>query len=220
MSREHNRRVAYGLGIPVAAAVFIAAMLWGMSRILLAVDPDVAPLVAIGFAANILVASALAATLRGRRAFVMITAVIVATIVGGGIAGAVVGEWPVHSLVAEGDHPPGPPTEGPPTEPPPTGQPTPSPPGGEADLVAENTAFNTDRLALPADEETTLVFENRDPLTHNVAIYTEQGGDALFQGELVTASTAEYEVPPLEPGSFFFQCDVHPDVMTGTVEVG
>jgi plastocyanin len=220
MSREHNRRVVYGLGIPVAAAVFIAAMLWGMSRILLAVDPDVAPLVAIGFAANIVVASALAATLRGRRAFVMITAVIVATIVGGGIAGAVVGEWPVHSLVAEGDHPPGPPTEAPPTGPAPTGQPTPPPPGGEADIVAENTAFNTDRLALPADEETTLVFENRDPLTHNVAIYTEQGGDALFQGELITASTAEYEVPPLEPGSFFFQCDVHPDVMTGTVEVG
>src|SRR5918992_459300 len=128
MSREHNRRVVYGLGIPVAAAVFIAAMLWGMSRILLAVDPDIAPLVAVGFAANILVASALAATLRGRRAFVMITAVIVATIVGGGIAGAVVGEWPVLSLVAEGDHPPGPPPQGPPTQPPPTGPPPPTPP--------------------------------------------------------------------------------------------
>ena len=218
MSREHNRRVAYGLGIPVVAAAFIAAMLWAMSRILLAVDPDIAPLVAVGFAANILVASALAATLRGRRAFVMITAVIVATIVGGGIAGAVVGEWPVHSLVGEEPHPPGAPTEGPPT--PPTGKPTEPPPGGEADIVAQNTAFDTDQITLPADKESTLVFENRDPLTHNVAIYTEQGGDELFQGELVTASTVEYRVPPLEAGSYFFQCDIHPDVMTGTVEVG
>jgi plastocyanin len=220
MSREHNRRVAYGLGIPVVAAVFIAAMLWGMSRILLAVDPDIAPLVAIGFAANILVASALAATLRGRRAFVMITAVIVATIVGGGIAGAVVGEWPVHPLVAEGQHPPGQPTEPPPTGPPPTGQPTEPPPGGEADIVAQNTAFDTDRIELPADKGTTLVFENRDSLTHNVAIYTEQGGDALFQGEIITATTVEYQVPPLEAGSYFFQCDIHPTEMTGTVEVG
>jgi plastocyanin len=224
MSREHNRRVLYGLGIPIAAALFIAAMLWAMSRVLLAIDPAVAPWVALGFAANILVASALAATLRGRRAFVMITAVIVATIVAGGIAGAAVGEWPVHNL-AEGEHqsatpPPGgptPATTGEPTEPPPTGTPA---PGGEAHIVAEGTAFDTDRLSLPAEKEATLVFENRDPVPHNVAIYTDQDGEALFQGELVTATTAEYTVPPLEPGSYFFQCDVHPDVMTGTVEAG
>jgi plastocyanin len=194
-----------------------------MSRVLLAVDPAVAPWVALGFAANILVASALAAVLRGRRAFVMISTVIVATIVAGGIAGAAVGEWPVHNLV-EGEHqgetpPPGGPTPAPTGEPtdPPTG---PQPPGGEADIVAEGTAFDTDQLSLPAEKEATLVFENLDPFPHNVAIYTDQGGEALFQGELVTAGTAEYRVPPLDPGSYFFQCDVHPDFMTGTVEAG
>jgi hypothetical protein len=39
---------------------------------------------------------------------------------------------------------------------------------------------------------------------------------ALFQGELITGpDTIEYEVPALDPGEFYFQCDVHP-TMNGT----
>lgn len=229
MSREPGRRILCGIGIPVAAALFIAAMLWAMSRVLLAVDPAVAPWVALLFAANILVASALAVILRGRRAFVMITAVILATFVAGGVAGAVIGERPVHSLVAE-EHPPGgegtetpPPTESPTGEPtePPTGESTGPPPDGETvEITAQGTAFDTSEIALPADTHSTIVFDNQDSLPHNVAIYTAEGGDQLFAGEIVTATTAEYPVPPLEAGSYYFQCDVHPTEMNGTVAVG
>lgn len=224
MSREPGRRILYGIGIPVAAAVFIAAMLWAMSRVLLAVDPAVAPWVALLFAANILVASALAVILRGRRAFVMITAVILATFVAGGIAGAVAGEYPVERHVAEGPPSDGtetpPPTESPTGEPtePPTGEPT-GPPGETVEITAQGTAFDTSELSLPADEPSTIVFDNQDPLSHNVSIYTAEGGEQLFGGELITATTAEYPVPPLEAGSYYFQCDVHPE-MNGTVAVG
>ncbi len=229
MTREPGRRILYGIGLPVAAALFMAAMLWAMSRVLLAVDPLVAPLVALLFAANILVASALAVILRGRRAFVMITAVILATFVAGGIAGAVIGERPVPSHVAEGHTPGGedaetPPPTGEPTEPPPgtpTGEPTGPPPQGEAvEITAQGTAFDTSELALPADEPSTIVFHNNDSLPHNVAIYTAEGGDQLFAGDIITATTAEYPVPPLEAGSYYFQCDVHPTEMNGTVTVG
>jgi plastocyanin len=227
VSREPGRRILYGIGIPVAAAVFIAAMLWAMSRVLLAVDPAVAPWVALLFAANILVASALAVILRGRRAFVMITAVILATFVAGGIAGAVAGEYPVKRHVAEGPPPDGtetpPPTESPTGEPtePPTGEPMGPPPEGETvEITAQGTAFDTSELMLPADEPSTIVFDNQDPLPHNVAIYTAEGGEQLFAGEIITATTAEYPVPPLEPGSYYFQCDVHPTEMNGTVPVG
>jgi plastocyanin len=229
MSREPGRRILYGIGIPVAAALFIAAMLWAMSRILLAVDPVVAPLVALLFAGNILVASALAVILRGRRAFVMITAVILVTFAAGGIAGAVVGERPVHSLVSEGHTPGGegtetPPPTGEPTESPtgtPTGEPTGSPPEGETvEITAQGTAFDTSELTLPADKPSTIVFDNQDSLPHNVAIYTEQGGEPLFAGDIITGTTADYPVPPLQPGSYYFQCDVHPTEMNGTVTVG
>jgi plastocyanin len=227
MSREPGRRILYGIGIPVAAALFIAAMLWAMSRVLLAVDPVVAPLVALLFAANILVASALAVILRGRRAFVMITAVILVTFAAGGIAGAVIGERPVPSHVAEGHTREGtetPPPTGEPTEPPPgtpTGEPTGPPPEGEAvEITAQATAFDTSELLLPADKPSTIVFDNQDPLPHNVAIYTAEGGEQLFAGEIITATTAEYPVPPLQPGSYYFQCDVHPTEMNGTVTVG
>jgi plastocyanin len=229
MSREPGRRILYGIGIPVAAALFIAAMLWAMSRVLLAVDPAVAPLVALLFAANILVASALAVILRGRRAFVMITAVILGTFAAGGIGGAVAGEWPVPSHVAGGHTPggeetePPPPTESPTGEPtePPTGEPTGPPPEGETvEITAQATAFDTSELSLPADKPSTIVFDNQDPLPHNVAIYTAEGGEQLFAGQIITATTAEYPVPPLQPGSYYFQCDVHPTEMNGTVAVG
>ena len=226
MSREPGRRILYGLGIPVAAAVFIAAMLWAMSRVLLAVPETIAPWVALLFAANILVASALAVILRGRRAFVMITAVVLGTIAAGGVAGAVIGERPVHSLVAE-EHTPGgegtetPPPETPPETPPPTtGPPTEPPPqGATVEVTAQGTAFDTSEIALPADSPSTIVFDNQDSVPHNVAIYTEQGGEPLFAGDIITATTADYPVPPLEAGSYYFQCDVHPTDMNGTVTV-
>jgi plastocyanin len=207
----------YGLGIPLMAAVFIAAMLWAMSRVLLAVDPSVAPWVALLFAANILVASTLASILRGRRAFVMIIAVIVVTIVAGGIAGAVVGEQPVEHVAAPGGHEGPPPPEGqPPGEP----GPGPTVPGGIT-LVAQNTAFDTQELTLRAGKKTPILFDNRDPFPHNLGIYSEPGGEALFDGTAVAAaSTTTYDVPPLDEGSYYFQCDFHPTEMNGTVKVG
>jgi plastocyanin len=222
--RESGRRVLHGIGIPAAAALFIAALLWAMSRILLAVPPTMAPWVALLFAANILVASALAVVLRGRRAFVLIIAVLLAMFAVGGIAGAVAGEYPVPSHVAEGKTPHQPETGAPPpTESPtgtPTEPPTEGPTGGGAtvEVVAQGTAFDTSEISLKPGPST-IAFENLDPLPHNIAIYTEQGGEALFQGELVTAGTIDYQVPPLEPGSYYFQCDVHPTEMNGSVTV-
>lgn len=229
MSREVRNRVTYGVMIPLLAAVFIAAVLFSLSRILLAVDPDVAPWIGLGFAMNILVGSALAAILPGRRAFAFLAGVIVLTIVAGGVAGAMVGEWPVHSLVEEAggeEGPGGGATPGEEETTPAEEETTPAEeettPAEEADVtvVAENIAFDTGTLSLPFGEPSTIAFESLDPVPHNVAIYTEQGGESLFAGDLITQDTVTYEVPPLDAGSYFFQCDVHPTEMTGTVEVG
>lgn len=97
------------------------------------------------------------------------------------------------------------------------------PPGGTAaaSVVAEGTAFQPTTLSWPAGTEVTLTFDNRDDAAvsgqHNVSIY--DGETASFQGELVSGpATVEYAIPPAEPGTYEFRCDVHP-TMVGTVEV-
>jgi plastocyanin len=89
-----------------------------------------------------------------------------------------------------------------------------------ATVVAQGIAFDTDTISMPADEPATLTFDNRDSQPHNIAIYADDSlSEAFFQGEIVTAETVEYPIPPLEAGEYYFQCDVHPS-MNGTVSVG
>jgi plastocyanin len=50
-----------------------------------------------------------------------------------------------------------------------------------------------------------------------VAIYADDSAsDALFVGDLVTNAAITHQVPALEPGDYFFRCDIHPE-MTGSV---
>jgi Cupredoxin-like domain len=115
-----------------------------------------------------------------------------------------------------------------PTEPTPFSPPPPStqppdcqPSGTTLQVFAANTAFNTDCLAAPAQEPFTIVFDNQDTVQHNVAIYTDVSATtSLFVGDLVTGpDTIDYSVDPLDPGQFFFRCDVHPTQMTGNFVV-
>jgi plastocyanin len=229
VSREDRSRVLLGLGIPLGAFLFLAAMILAFSRILLAVPEELAPWVALLFATNILVACAVAATVRGTRGFVFVIAIVVVTIAGGGVAGAVLGERPVESLI-EGEQaaPPGSPAPGQSPGAPPAGQPGggggggQKPGGAPVQLTAQGIAFSTSELALPAGGEDVIAFTNNDPGTpHNFAIYTEQGGEAIFQGEIITGpASTEYHFTAPDPGTYHFQCDVHPTVMFGTATVG
>jgi plastocyanin len=216
MSRDVRSRVLLGVGIPIAAFVFLGALIVAFSRILLAVPVELAPWVALLFATNILVGCALAAMIPGTRGFTFLIGILVATIAIGGIAGWVVGPREVHSLVEEGEHV----TAGKGEEA--DGALGDAEPGQAVPIGAEGLEFDTSELSLPAGSPSVIAFDNQDQgFAHNVSIYTEQGGESLFEGEFVTGPTqVEYEVPPLEPGEYYFQCDAHPTTMTGTVTVG
>ncbi|MGH2463316.1 MAG: cupredoxin domain-containing protein [Candidatus Limnocylindria bacterium] len=94
------------------------------------------------------------------------------------------------------------------------------PVNGVITIRAESLAFDTTCLSLPAGETVTIVLDNADSEPHNVAMYTDSGrGSELFAGEIIDGGESiEYEIPPLEAGTFYFDCTVHP-AMNGSVVV-
>ena len=93
--------------------------------------------------------------------------------------------------------------------------------GAAVTVTAQNIAFDTDTIDLPADTASTITFDNQDPgVPHNIAIYTDDTlSETLFQGDQITGpDTIDYPIDPLEAGEYYFHCDVHPD-MNGTVVV-
>jgi plastocyanin len=91
---------------------------------------------------------------------------------------------------------------------------------GNVDLSADDLQFNANVIEAPAGEEFTITFTNLESQPHNVAVDTEEGGDEIVTGEVITGpdATTTITVPALDPGEYFFVCDVHPD-MNGTIVV-
>jgi plastocyanin len=84
-------------------------------------------------------------------------------------------------------------------------------------IVAKDMKFQTSSVEVKAGSNVTIHFDNQDSAPHNLAIYTDSGaGTAISVGEVVTTAKADQVVPALQPGSYFFRCDVHHD-MTGTI---
>ena len=85
-------------------------------------------------------------------------------------------------------------------------------------IAARNLEFDRSELAVPAGRAFQLVFDNQESAPHNVAIYTDQSAtSALFQGEVFAGpSSRTYDVPSLAAGSYYFRCDLHPN-MDGTI---
>ena len=91
---------------------------------------------------------------------------------------------------------------------------------GEVAISANDLAFDASTIEAPAGAEFTITFTNNESQPHNVAIYSEEGGDEIVVGEVITGpdATTQIVVPALDAGTYYFQCDVHPD-MNGTVVI-
>ena len=96
---------------------------------------------------------------------------------------------------------------------------SPSPDAAVTVCAFDEQSFVPDRLAAPAGEPFGLAFENQDDgVSHNVAIYEDDSAaQSLFVGDLIDGpTTVTYDVPALDPGEYYFRCDVHPQ-MNGTL---
>jgi plastocyanin len=194
-------RVPLIIAIPIGALVVIGGAAFGFSRILLSLEKEAATVVALMMAANILIACAIVAykprldAVTLAELFVVVTYPIVIGIVlaqiGFGGGGEAHGAEPAAAAAAG------------------------------TEISASGVAFDTNELTFPAGEETTLPFDNADSVPHNVAIYEDDSASKeLFVGaEVAGGASADYEIPPLEKGEYFFRCDLHPSSMTGTVTV-
>lgn len=90
---------------------------------------------------------------------------------------------------------------------------------GVVELSAADLEFDANVIQATAGEAFTITFTNNDSVPHNVAVYTEEGGEEIVKGEVIDAGeTVEVEVPAQDAGEYFFVCDIHPD-MTGSVVV-
>jgi plastocyanin len=92
---------------------------------------------------------------------------------------------------------------------------------GAVEISADDLAFNAGVIEATAGEPFTVTLVNNESQPHNFAVYTEEGGDVIVQGEIITGpdQSTPVEVPALEAGEYFFVCDVHATEMTGTIVV-
>jgi plastocyanin len=232
MRRETLDRAVLPVAIPVAAIIGIVFFVFFFSRILLAVaalrdfGPILATAIALGMALNVLTACALVAALPRLRTTIVVVAVATAAVLlgsGGVLAMVVSPEARLGGEAAERGPEHGPPGGG-------GGGPGPScePSGNKLAITAPQGAlssgFDTKCLAAPAGKAFKVEFKNEDSAVHNWALFRDpsaqdQLGGATIDEPVASGESETYKVDALEPGRYFYRCDFHPTVMTGTFVV-
>ncbi len=86
-------------------------------------------------------------------------------------------------------------------------------------LVAQLTTFDQNAFSIPVGEEVTVTYMNLDNgISHNFHVIVSP--ERNFATVITTGPINQVITFTInEPGTYTFQCDVHPDVMTGTLTV-
>jgi cytochrome c oxidase subunit 2 len=96
------------------------------------------------------------------------------------------------------------------------------PSGSSLSLVAHDIAWNTNCLAVPANQPFTVSVTNQDTgIQHNFSIYDSFfEKKTYFRSPKITGPASEtLNVSGLSPGHYYFQCDVHGPAMSGAFVV-
>jgi plastocyanin len=197
MKKDTRESLLLPILMPIGILLAILVIAVGFSRILLSLTAAGATAVALLAALTIMVFASVAATrtrLKGGALLAMIAAIVGLTLFFGGAVLSVAG-GPVEKGA-----------------------------GAEAVVVhitAKDVAFAETAITVPAGVPIVIEFDNQDAgVQHNVEVF--DGPDAkapvLMDGEVITGSLkTTYEVAPLEAGSYYFICKIHPTTMTGTI---
>ncbi len=97
---------------------------------------------------------------------------------------------------------------------------TPTAGGATAEIkMLPETTFDRSELTIAADTDVTIAADNTDG-THNFAVYTSDpagGGELIDQTEIHVAPFVDTVTVSLAAGEYFYRCEVHPTIMTGTL---
>jgi plastocyanin len=91
--------------------------------------------------------------------------------------------------------------------------------GTVVEISAQNIAFDTTEITVPAGQPFKIHFVNNDAgIPHNVAIHEgSPTGAEVYKGEIFNGvAERTYDVPALDAGAYGFICSVHPN-MAGTL---
>ena len=199
VSGEHiGRRIDLSpLGLPVLGLFAIFALMFFLSRVLLAVPEQASTAIALAVAVVILGGAALV-TLRpsvSSRSLAAILAISGVLLTAGGLVAAAVGQREVHRPAGVS--------------------------GGPVSVEAENNEFKEKEIELQAELPAEITFHNKDEdVPHNVAIYSDpEYTRDVFIGDILPGPvTVDYRFDAPPAGEYFFRCDVHPN-MAGKVKV-
>lgn len=197
MSNELRDRAVLPVLIPVVAIVVTEIVVFAMSRVLLAAGKTPAVIIAVAAALGILLGAAAIAVRPRIRTSTIVGLLVVGglgTIVAGGVAGRQGAFYEREGGGAE---------------------------VAAVEVSAANVAFSTTTIELPAGKPV-IHFTNEDVVAHNIAIFPDEDtldrpllrGDIIQGGEEITYEGQD----DLEPGTYYFHCDVHPN-MSGSVVV-
>ncbi len=189
------------IGIPVLGLFCIAALMFFMSRILLAVPEMASTWIALAVAVVILGLATLLALRPTIKVGTMVSLMAVGgmLMIAGGLVAAAAGERHIeHHGGGEEGHAP-----------------------GAVEVVAEDILFDLKEIDLPLGAAEVILKNEDKGIPHNISFYG--GADAtapsFFKGDII-AGPAEltYHFTTPAAGEYFFQCDVHPN-MNGKAKV-
>ncbi len=105
----------------------------------------------------------------------------------------------------------------------PTAVPTPAANAQQITIVGENILFDKTAITANASAPITITFDNKDAgVPHNIQFFNGNSNTAPSIGmtEIATGPvTQTLNLGTLKPGSYYYQCDVHPTTMYGTLTV-
>jgi plastocyanin len=189
MNSELRERTILPVLIPVGAIVITEIVVFSLSRVLLASGKYPAVAIAMGTALAILIGSATVAA-RPRLKTASIVTLLAFGLIVAVVAGAVaLKAGPSYEREEAANIP-------------------------TIQESAKNIAFAEKMLKLSA-AGTHIHFTNADSQPHNIAIFKSEKSldQPLFRGEIQPPGAATtYNVGKLGPGSYYFHCDVHPQM--------
>lgn len=244
LASEHTGRAVdlLALGLPVVGLLAIASLMFFMSRMLLAVSETASWLLALAVAVLVITTATVVSIRPHMSSRAMLSVLVVGSLlmVGGGLVAAAKGERPIAAHGSEGEGQESGEGEAE-AEETPGGEGdhggAPDETGGEASgqqpaeaaapvparVVARDISFDVKTIALKAGAPSRIEFENADDqVPHNVALYETDAaaaGEKIFTGKIITGpakATYDFKAPPA--GTYYFRCDVHPN-MSGQVTV-